>query len=159
MELRVVQPDDAASVQALLVELGYPGDSVAEVRKRLVLWGRREDRTVLAAEAGGRMLGVVALAVIPFFERAGNWCRIVALVVTEEARGRGVGRRLVEAAEGVALESGCISMEVTSALRRDAAHDFYRAMGFEETGSYAARYWKDIVPGASDASYAKRATS
>jgi GNAT superfamily N-acetyltransferase len=154
--IRPARPQDAPGVAALLIELGYPGDSVEQVRERLARWARAENAAVLVAEYQARLAGAVAVTAIPFFEHDGSWGRIVALVVAEGNRGRGIGRLLVESAEQAALGLGCVSMELTSARRRPEAHPFYRALGYQDWSPHSARYIKDLVPGASAGSYAMR---
>jgi GNAT superfamily N-acetyltransferase len=154
--VRPASPEDAPGVAALLIELGYPGDSVEQVRERLARWTRAGNAEVLVAEYQARLAGAVAVAAIPHFEHDGNWGRIVALVVAEGNRGRGIGRLLVESAEQAALGLGCVSMELTSARRRPEAHPFYRALGYQDWCPNSARYVKDLVPGASASSYAMR---
>jgi hypothetical protein len=39
------------------------------------------------------VVGIIAVAAIPYLEREGRWGRIVALVVSSACRGRGIGRR------------------------------------------------------------------
>jgi len=154
--VRPAGPQDAPGVAALLIELGYPGDSVEQVRERLARWARAENAAVLVAEYQARLAGVVAVTAIPYFEHEGSWGRIVALVVAEGNRGRGIGRLLVDSAEQAALELGCVTMELTSARRRPEAHAFYRALGYQDWCPLSARYVKDLVPGASASSYATR---
>jgi GNAT superfamily N-acetyltransferase len=156
VSVRGVQLDDAAEVAALLVELGYPGNREADVRRRLEVWATGASGAVLVAERDGRVVGTVAVTAIPYLEREGRWGRIVALVIAEELRGRGIGRRLVEAAEEVAADLGCVAMEVTSARARTGSHPFYRSLGYADWGDRSVRYLKDLVPGASATSYGAR---
>jgi GNAT superfamily N-acetyltransferase len=67
--------------------------------------------------------------------------RIPVLVVAEEARGRNLGRMLVEAVEQWCRDQGCGLVEVTSNDRRTAAHAFYRHMGYERT---SIRFFKKL---------------
>ena len=154
--IRRVRLDDATEVAALLVELGYPDNSVDDVRRRLAMWTQEAAGVVLIAEGGGQVVGAVAVAAIPYLEREGRWGRIVALVVAAGRRGQGIGRRLVEAAEEAAGGLGCVAMEVTSARGRTESHPFYRSLGYEEWGDRSARYLKVLVPESSPSSYGAR---
>lgn len=135
---------------ALLAELGYPDNRTAEVRRRLAMWERETAGLALVAERQGQVVGIIAVAAIPYLEREGRWGRIVALVVSSACRGRGIGRRLVDAAEKAAGELGCITMEVTSARGRTESHPFYQNLGYEDWGARSARYLKGLVPVASE---------
>jgi GNAT superfamily N-acetyltransferase len=154
--VRSVQPDDAAQVAALLAELGYPDNQVADVRRRLALWAGETTSRALVAERRGQVLGIVAVTAIPYLEHEGRWGRIVALVVSSACRGQGIGRQLVQAAENAASELGCVVMEVTSARSRTESHLFYQNLGYRDWGDRSARYLKDLVPGASMTSYSSR---
>ena len=70
--------------------------------------------------------------VVPFHEDE-PWGRISALVVADGARGRGVGRALLEAADAFFLRHGCRHVEVTSGARRHDAHRFYVSNGYQDT--------------------------
>lgn len=153
ISLRHARPDDAADVAALLVELGYPDNEVDAVEQRLAMWTRVPAGLVLVAQLDGRVVGTVAMTTIPHLEREGRWGRIVALVVSAECRGQGVGRQLVEAAEAAAGDLGCVTMEVTSARGRTESHPFYRSLGYQDWADRSTRYRKDMVPGASSRSY------
>lgn len=98
----------------------------------------------LAHTTDGEVLGLVAVHLCPFFERTGSWGRIVALVVAAQARGRGLGGQLVAAAESFAATRGCVRMEVTSADRRQAAHEFYRRRGYLDQTARSSRFLRDL---------------
>jgi ribosomal protein S18 acetylase RimI-like enzyme len=61
------------------------------------------------------------------------------LVVDEAMRGRGVGEKLVRAAERVIADAGCGLVEVTSNLARAKAHGFYERLGYARTSLRFAR--------------------
>ncbi|MEU3624049.1 GNAT family N-acetyltransferase [Amycolatopsis coloradensis] len=140
MKIRPALTADAPAVTALLAELGYPDNSEADVRRRLERWSCHPEGAALVAESDGTVVGVVAVVVIPLFEKEGAAGRIVALVVNETQRGTGVGRELVAAAETEALRWGCTAMEVTSSRHRTGAHAFYRARGYEDRCERSARF-------------------
>jgi predicted N-acetyltransferase YhbS len=130
--LRSATETDAHAIAALLAELGYPATE-AEVGARLR--GVRESRTgcVLVAQADGEVVGLVAAELVPYFPNGSTLCRITALVVAAEQRGRGIGERLVEGAAAFARERHCAGIEITSAEHRGEAHRFYQRLGFART--------------------------
>jgi GNAT superfamily N-acetyltransferase len=144
MKIRLAHATDAAVVNELLHQLGYPQESTETTETRIETWTDDPSSAAYVADADGDLLGLVAVHICPFFERAGSWGRIVALVVSERARSQGVGGQLVEAAELFATSRGCVRMEVTSADRREEAHEFYRRRGYlTQTGS-STRFLRDL---------------
>lgn len=120
---------DAPELPPLLAELGYPAAPDA-VARRLAHCDASGAARLLVAEAGGRILGVAALAFLPLVHHDADLCRITAFVVSSEARRQGVGRLLVDRIEAIAHERGCERIEVNSAEHREAAHHFYGALGY-----------------------------
>ena len=81
---------------------------------------------------GGTVAGLAVLQTIPLLEQPRPLGRLTAIVVETRARGAGLGRALVEAAEAAAREAGCDRIEVTSGKDRATAHAFYLALGFTD---------------------------
>jgi GNAT superfamily N-acetyltransferase len=144
MRTRPAHTTDAAAANELLHQLGYPQDDTAATAARIQTWDEDPSSAAYVAEADGRLLGLVAVHICPFFERPGSWGRIVALVVSERARGQGVGGQLVTAAESFAAGRGCVRMEVTSADRRANAHEFYRRRGYIVQTGRSSRFLRDL---------------
>ena len=125
--------DDAPQLAPLLGELGYPvapSDLLARMQRLL----GRGDQKVLMAERDGRTLGLLALHVFPVLAYDRDLAMIMALVVTQQARGLGVGRALIDRAEAVGRSLGASRLMVTTHVRRADAHAFYEKLGFEFTG-------------------------
>jgi GNAT superfamily N-acetyltransferase len=144
MRIRLAHTADAAAVNELLRQLGYPQDGTAATASRIQAWGDDPSSVAYVADADGGLHGLVAVHVCPFFERAGSWGRIVALVVSEQVRGQGIGGQLVTAAESFAASRGCVRMEVTSSDRRQAAHEFYRRRGYLDQTGRSSRFLRDL---------------
>jgi ribosomal protein S18 acetylase RimI-like enzyme len=60
--------------------------------------------------------------------------RILALVVEAQARGRGVGRALIQAAEDDLAARNMMRLSVDTRLTRKEAHLFYERLGYEKNG-------------------------
>ena len=132
MSVRRARAADAAAIAALLAELGYQA-APAEVERRL---GALERSAALVADLNGATAGVLTLSMVPVLHEPGDWCRITALVVAEQARRRGLARALVTEAEAIARGHGCVRIEVTSALHRDGAHELYRGLGYSQVSEH-----------------------
>jgi GNAT superfamily N-acetyltransferase len=144
MRIRLANTTDAAAVNELLDQLGYPQDGIATTATRIHMWADDPSSAAYVADADGYLLGLVAVHVCPFFERTGSWGRIVALVVADQARGQGVGGQLVAAAESFATSRGCVRIEVTSADRREDAHGFYKRLGYIDQTGKSSRFLRDL---------------
>ena len=132
---------DASVVAPLLGELGYP-TTPTQARARLRRMLARDDQKVLVAENAEAALGVLVLHVFPSLTYDRDIALIMTLVITEKARGVGVGRKLVDRAEVVARSLGASRLMVTTHNRRADAHAFYERLGFEFTGR---RYVRAIM--------------
>jgi GNAT superfamily N-acetyltransferase len=87
-----------------------------------------EAATVFVAEVGGSPAGYVALALT---EAA---ARVDQLFVSPEHEREGVGKRLLEHAEGYAISQGAAILQVVVEDENRRAHDFYRGRGFVFAG-------------------------
>jgi GNAT superfamily N-acetyltransferase len=85
------------------------------------------------------VIGLAQLHVSPALEYERPAAKLAALVVDATHRGEGVGRALVEAMEAEARARRCELLFLTTAARREDAHEFYRRVGLEETGKRFAK--------------------
>jgi GNAT superfamily N-acetyltransferase len=87
-----------------------------------------ERETVFVAEIEGSPAGYVAL------ERAETSVRVDQLFVSPEHEAEGVGRQLLEYAEGFAISQGARTLQVVVEGEDRRALDFYRGRGFARLG-------------------------
>ncbi len=129
IEIRPATADDADRIAALFTEEGYPSGP-SDILDRLGRFDSLYSR-VLVADHDGEVLGFVAVHALPRFEHSDRIVRVMALVVDEGVRERGVGRRLMEAAEDVAREVGAAFVEVTAGHHRPDAARLYVELGYD----------------------------
>jgi ribosomal protein S18 acetylase RimI-like enzyme len=141
--VRDARDSDCAAIAGLLGELGYPAGPEAAGR-RLAGIRRAGGSRVLVATVDRRVVGVVALHVMPLLHRDHKLCRVLALCVNADFTRQGVGTRLMRAAESVARRAGCHRMELTTAPERTGAHAFYRRLGYTEA---SLRFAKTVTRG------------
>src|SRR3954468_8922418 len=96
--IRPAEASDIDSLAALMTELGYPTRS-SEMQMRWEIIAKDPSYRTFVAVYGGKVCGMVGTFSYYSFQHNNPGGRILSLVVLEASRGRGVGRRLVAAAE------------------------------------------------------------
>ena len=90
--------NDAPKLAALMIELGYKTTST-EMRERLKSISSDARYSTLVAENENEICGMIGTLTHVSHEHNDPSGKIIALVVSETGRGRGVGRDLIAAAE------------------------------------------------------------
>jgi GNAT superfamily N-acetyltransferase len=132
-----ISPVETAEFEALLPLIGayqrfYEVEEVDEERNRAFF--RRflapsEDGMLLGARAGGEFVGYACLYWHFTSLLAAETVLMNDLFVVEEARGRGVGRALIEAGAAVARERGAAYLEWATAPDNVTAQRLYDSTG------------------------------
>ena len=133
MNIREATAADAAALAALSTQLGYPAQP-GEAELRLAALG--PEGAVLVAESDGAVLGWIHVCGIRFFQSP-PFAEVGGLVVDEAARGKGVGKLLLEAGARWAAERGYRKLRVRSNVVREDAHRFYEREGFRRVKTQA----------------------
>jgi|TARA_Y100000310_G_scaffold315425_1_gene365937 GNAT superfamily N-acetyltransferase len=89
---------------------------------------------VLVAEEGDDMLGLVTLSFPRAIRCGGPYSCIEEFIVTEKARGKGVGGKLLEAAISRAAEEGCQELQVNRPS--EVGYPVYLAHGWKDLGKH-----------------------
>jgi GNAT superfamily N-acetyltransferase len=103
----------------------------AERGLRLLL--ERDDALLLVAEIEGEAIGMCSVQTLISTAEGGAVGLLEDLVVAEGWRGRGVGRRLLAAAEAWAGERGLTRLQLLADVDNRPALDFYNLLGWQET--------------------------
>jgi GNAT superfamily N-acetyltransferase len=133
MHIRNATSSDAPALAELITQLGYP-TTPEQMQTRLPPLLVEPINGTFVAELDGRVIGMIGLRIDRAHEYDGVQGRILALVVDESARGKGIGSALVAAGERWARERGAAKIVVTTAKHRERTHDFYRTLKYDFTG-------------------------
>jgi len=129
--VRAVQPGDYAKIADLAGQLGYPS---TEERVRQRIHGMQDSNqygVLVAEQLDGSIAGWVGVYIFRSVET--DICaQISGLVVDQSTRSHGIGRALLDAAEGWARSKGCPAIAVLSNVVRDRAHGFYKDNGYTQ---------------------------
>lgn len=139
LKVRDAKPSDAPRLVELIHQLGH-GIEEKQVRRNLAAL-TKSGETPLVATLDKIVVGMCGVGRRVVIHRPAPLGRITALVVSKDAQGHGIGRRLVEAAEEWMRKKGCQLVEVTSNDSRAAAHAFYRHLGYERS---SIRFFKKL---------------
>jgi predicted N-acetyltransferase YhbS len=131
--VRTADAGDVSAVVRLLATLGYP-TTAAQVEQRLAAFLGSAMYLTLVACDGPDVLGLAAGLIRFSIEHDAPAVELTALVVADGSQHKGIGRLLTTEVERWARERGARSVIVTTATHRSGAHEFYRCVGYEETG-------------------------
>lgn len=136
-----LRPARATDLPALLaLEQTFPGDRMSARQFRHHLASPRARWRV--AEADGRLLGYALVLLRRDTDRA----RLYSIAVDPAARGQGLGRRLLAAAERDAARAGRTGMTLEVRQDNATANALYQAAGYARTAALPA-YYEDGAPG------------
>lgn len=127
--IRAMELGDAEVVAALTDQLGYER-TPQDIARWIQETAGAEGQIALVACLGGAVVGWIEASIERRLQTA-PFALIGGLVVADGVRGRGIGRRLCEAAEEWARERGMAKLRVTSRSTRPDAHRFYLRDGYE----------------------------
>jgi RimJ/RimL family protein N-acetyltransferase len=149
--VRRAEPGDAAElVQLAEAVAGEEGRwilategwrSVSDERRYLRSVLRHPDAAVFVAEADGRVVGRLSLSRDP--HPASRHVADVGLMVAAAHRGRGIGKRLLEAATDWSRRSGITKLELHVFPWNEAALGLYESFGFEREGYRKQHYARE----------------
>jgi ribosomal protein S18 acetylase RimI-like enzyme len=122
------------AINTLLPQLSGSSIEITEKELKEII---SSDKTMLfLAEEEGTLFGILTL--IFYRIPTGVKAIIEDVVVSEQARGKGVGTLLMEEAIKIAKTKGAKAVDLTSRPSREAANKLYQKLGFEkrETNVY-----------------------
>jgi ribosomal protein S18 acetylase RimI-like enzyme len=133
LTIRDARLNDAAELAALTCELGYKTTGVERAtRLETVLKDARYKTFV--AEIGGKLCGMIGTVWHSSYLHNDLSGQIIALVVSNRMRRRGIARELVAAAEKDFLRRKITRVTLTTRFEREEAHRFYEKLGYARTG-------------------------
>ncbi|WP_294120012.1 GNAT family N-acetyltransferase [Sphingomonas sp.] len=137
IQIREATPEDAEALIPL-IELLRHKVTAEGVRQRIEQIASH-DCPQLVADDNGTVVGLCGLHVMTALHREKPVGRITILVVAEHLRGRGIGEKLVAAAEQRLRAAGCGMIELTSNDWLVEAHQFYAKLGYQQTSKRFAK--------------------
>lgn len=129
MDVRTATLEDAAMVATLLGELRQSLVTPESIADSLAKILADTDRTALLITDEARPLGMAIINIVHKLPK--KEVRIDEVVVSQTARGRGLGTVLIQACETWASEHDADVIEFTSRASREAANHLYQKLGYQ----------------------------
>ena len=139
MTIRPANLDDAARIDELLAQLGYPPVEDNFAQSKIALYANESYR-LLVCDVDGLSVGFVSLHWFDMFHRPKKMGRITALCVDENLRAQGIGGALLTAAEAILRDQNCDHVEVTTNFKRSLTPSFYEKHGYLETSRHFVKH-------------------
>jgi GNAT superfamily N-acetyltransferase len=138
LTVRPIARGDAGPVAELSGQLGYEVsvEAVDAHIAELSSCPERQIAFVACLEMNGEIVGWIEAAILRELQSP-PYCFISGLVVREERRGLGIGKRLCAEVERWSREQGVAVLRVTSRMSREGAHRFYLREGFRQIKIWA----------------------
>ena len=149
VSVRPVQPSDSAAWEQMRQKL-WPaagGEHAVEIARFFDGVRANPAEVLLAVDEAGQPVGFAELSIRPYAEgcKSGRVAYLEGWFVDAAARGTGIGRALVLAAETWGREQDCIELASDTEIENAASAAAHRALGFTETGRTIC-YKKSLLP-------------
>ena len=131
--IRAAEAADAEALADLMTQLGYE-TRASEMQMRMEAIRANKNYATFVAISKGKVCGMIGTFTCYTYEHNSPSARILALVVSEKMRGRGVGRALIDAAEKDLARKNISRIAVNTRFERKDAHEFYEKLGYTKNG-------------------------
>jgi GNAT superfamily N-acetyltransferase len=131
--IRAAEAGDFEALADLMTQLGY-GTRASEMQMRMEAILANKNYATFVAVSKGKICGMIGTFTCYSYEHNSPSGRILALVVSEKMRGRGVGGALVAAAEKDLAQRNIRRVAVNTRFERKEAHEFYDRVGYKRNG-------------------------
>ena len=137
LKIRNAKKKDINEILSLLYQLQRPKPKTSSenlaFRKRIYQYLDEKDKKIVVAEQDSKIVGVVSMMLLPRLNHSKLELYVPELVVSEDHRGLGIGKSLMESCVKIAEKKKCFRIRLESGNKRKEAHQFYKKIGFEQS--------------------------
>ena len=137
IKIRKADKKDIDEILNLLYQLQRPKPKTSPenttFRKRICQHLGDKDKKIIVAEQDSKVVGLVSMMFLPRLNRTKLELYVPEMVVSENYRGLGIGKSLMESCVKTAKKEKCFRIRLESGNQRETAHRFYKKIGFEQS--------------------------
>ncbi len=131
--IREGTPVDGKAISQLIAELADSiGETASPTSEYVSTYLSFPGSHIFLAELAGQVVGMLSFSIRPNLYHAESCCLVDEVVVAEKARGKGVGKALVQRLMLHAKEAGCAEASLSVMPGNTRAREFYRSLGFTD---------------------------
>jgi GNAT superfamily N-acetyltransferase len=147
--IRLATENDVQAAFRLMTDLGYPDVELERfTRAYHAVLVHPAMLLIVAEDENEEVIGLASISNRPQLRLTGNLVTIDEFVVAADARGKGVGRELLNAAIAMANKLGARRLELeTNRARESYRREFYVKNGFIEADSAVMRIDYELPEG------------
>ena len=137
LELKDADYEELESINELLPQLSSSAE-LLDIQRLKVLIDSESTIVYIAQDVRGKILGTLSLVTIEIPTGRKGW--IEDVVVDQSARGKGIGKALMNHALEKAVKLGLKSVDLTSRPSREEANMLYQSLGYQKRETNVYRY-------------------
>jgi GNAT superfamily N-acetyltransferase len=125
--------DDLPQILELYKQLN-PSNNDFTIDQANKIWDKIETQETkyFVGKIDGTIIASCYISILPNLTCNGKSIGFIEnVIVDENQRGNGIGKRIIEMAIEYAKKQNCYKVVLQSGIKRTAAHRFYEAMGFD----------------------------
>jgi GNAT superfamily N-acetyltransferase len=132
IKIELADIKDATALSNLFEELVGEKTNLSKMKENLSFIISNKDYYILCAkDENNKLLGsVMGIVCADICGDCQPFMVLENMIVSENARGKGIGRKLVEQLEEYAKQRNCTYIMLVSLIKRKGAHKFYESLGF-----------------------------
>jgi len=135
--IRNAKDTDIPKILELLYELNRPKpideDEIKVFRDKIEDYFSDPYKKIMIAEIDSRVVGLVSMIILRRLNRAKFEMYIPELVITEEFRYSGIGKKIIAHCINLAKDENCYRIRLESGNQRKESHKFYVSLGFDQS--------------------------
>ena len=135
IEIREAKEEDLPRILPLYKELdesGLPINTAKEIFQSMK--GSLEYCKLYVAVLDKKVVGTFVLFFLPTMAHGKPSAVVEDVAVSRECQGQGIGKAMMNYAMKICKEKNCYKIALSSKFKRENAHKFYEALGFEKLG-------------------------
>ena len=133
LTIRAPEAGDMEALADLMTQLGYQ-TRTSEMQMRMETILANKNYATFVAVSEGKVCGMIGTLTGYTYEHNSPSAKILALIVSDKMRGRGVGQALIAAAEKDLAQKNIRRVAVNARFERTRAHEFYEKLGYTKNG-------------------------